>query len=50
MRPRRAIALALIAREYGLQQVLVNRYLGIANLTGANVKDQVDLIFGGLPK
>jgi serine/threonine protein kinase len=43
---RRALALALIAREYGLQQVIINRCLGIVNLTGANVKDQVELLFG----
>lgn len=42
---RRAIALALIAREYGLPQLWINRYLGIANLTGANIKEQLDLLF-----
>lgn len=42
---RRALALALIAREYGLPQLLVNRYLGLANLTGANIKEQLELLF-----
>ncbi len=42
---RRAIALALIAREYSLPQTLINRYLGFANLTGANVKEQIEKLF-----
>ncbi|MCC7519730.1 MAG: protein kinase [Verrucomicrobiae bacterium] len=47
---QRAIALALIAREYALPQLWVNRYLGIANLTAANVKDQIELIFSAPQK
>lgn len=43
---RRAISLALIARECALPQPLISRYLGIANLTGANVKDQLESLFG----
>jgi hypothetical protein len=36
----------LIARECALPQPLISRYLGIANLTGANVKDQLESLFG----
>ncbi len=46
---RRAVALAVFAREYALPDNLVNRYLGLAEQTGANVRDMIQKLFPAQP-
>ena len=42
---RRAIAIALFAREYTLPENLIGKYLNMASQTGANIKELTDKLF-----